>query len=255
MKIIRLKGGLGNQLFILNYALFLKKNSESVFIENVSGFFRDSYKRSNSLNKILKKQIIPSLNFLIPLFYIIKFFKKLNDKYSFSIGSLTFIEGYFQDKKYYDPKNFILLRDQLREDVEIFNDIFFYDLKNKIEKENSVIVHLRLKDYDIVDLSYYFNAIGLIKDKINNPRYIIFTDDKQKSFEIVKSLKVKNYIINSNDQITDFKLMTYGLNFILANSTFSLWAAMLSKSKNGTFIIPSEIEILGDIIPENYIKI
>ena len=47
--------------------------------------------------------------------------------------------------------------------------------------------------------------------------------------------------------------MTLANNFIIANSTFSLWASLLSNLANNSIkIAPKEILTFGDVIPNNY---
>ncbi|TNF39695.1 MAG: alpha-1,2-fucosyltransferase, partial [Bacteroidetes bacterium] len=115
-----------------------------------------------------------------------------------------------------------------------------------IQDENSVAVHVRrtdfldpkISDYSIGICSdaYYKNAIRFIKDKIENPYFIFFSDDIE---YVKKNMNTENsYFVEGNAGFEDFYLMSLCRHFILANSTFSFWAAALNNSIQKTVCVP-----------------
>ena len=253
MKIIRIKGGLGNQLFILNYALYLKSQGFKVSIDTITGFLRDSYRRYFSLNEVFDGHLIRKNNYFIILFYFLKLTRFGKKKENLKFGLIEFIEGYYQDKKYYQADIIKRLKHSLayskiQKEIQLYQGLL---------DQNAVVIHLRLRDYETISINYYKKAIEYIKDKINNPLFYVFTDDYKKAEEIVKNLKKDelNFEIISLSPTKDFLLMTKGKNFIIANSTFSFWASLLSENDTGILIAPKEICKLGEITPNNYILI
>lgn len=146
----------------------------------------------------------------------------------------------------------------------------------KITQTNSVSIHVRRGDYynnesafkihgNITTKKYYENALEFIKEKVKNPVFFVFSDE----FEWVKKnlYFFSNYgevhIIDWNkgfDSYIDLQLMSNCKHNIIANSSFSWWAAWLNKNKNKIVISPKKWvnninENKIDIIPNNWIKI
>ena len=62
------------------------------------------------------------------------------------------------------------------------------ELIEKLEMQNSVMVHIRRGDYvknnyydGICDENYYKNAIEIMKQKIENPMFFVFSDEIESS--------------------------------------------------------------------------
>ena len=71
MNCLLLKGGLGNQLFILAFYIYLKKKLKiDILLEDKIGFLLDfKYHRENELDRL--PSYIKNTNFLISLFYFL----------------------------------------------------------------------------------------------------------------------------------------------------------------------------------------
>lgn len=250
MIILRVKGGLGNQLFIINYAFFLKSMNKKVFLDTRSGFLRDSYKRKYEIDQVFNGHALVNFNLLIPLSYLVRIFSK--KKKSNFLG-IKFYEDYYQNKKFYKRSTIKYLKDKISFTVRELNIIKKYNL---ISNENSVVLHFRLVQFDNLDLNYYKKAIKKIFEKIKSPTFYVFSDDISKVSKIIETLKISNNVIlveDINSSVIEFKLMTLANNFIIANSTFSLWASLLSNLANNSIkIAPKEILTFGDVIPNNY---
>lgn len=136
----------------------------------------------------------------------------------------------------------------------------------QIQNSNSVFVHIRRGDYlsekyknkyeGTCTKEYYKKAIDLITEKMQKVRFFCFSDD----IEWVKSnLKIHAVYIDWNkgtDSPIDMFLMSNCKGGIIANSTFSYWAAMLAKDINiVTYPQKWENSNLGapDIFPNNWI--
>lgn len=268
---VELKGGLGNQLFQYATALSLSKyHGTKVFVDikklnakdEVIGTYR-KYKLKNLVNKPIVKNI--SLFDSFKVFISIKIEEKfhLMNKQIFKEKSFFYDEniwktkgniklyGNFQSYKYFENSK-TLLFDELAMDVTSFSKSFFEKF-NDISYDNSIAIHIRRGDYftnkiafevlGVLDVSYYKKAIQLIQEKIVGAKFFIFSDDINWARE---NIKVNNseiiFICNNEEEndIADFYLMQHCKHNIIANSTFSWWAAYLNPNPNKIVIAPQK---------------
>jgi hypothetical protein len=135
--------------------------------------------------------------------------------------------------------------------------------------KNSVCIHIRRSDYleytdiyHIQELSYYTKAIEYLRKISNNNVYLFFTDDPIWVKENFKIDNLTSFISSTNNVINDFIEMSNCNNFIIANSTFSFWAAQFSNNSNKIIIYPKlwfkNVEknniLINNIIPDNWIS-
>ena len=94
---------------------------------------------------------------------------------------------------------------------------------------------MRRNDYkkfnEELNIEYYEKALSIMKMKVKNFEYSVFTDDidwvkKQKIFNDAKLIHTSSD--EPLDVINTFSLMLQNYNFILANSTFSMLASFIS---------------------------
>jgi len=126
---------------------------------------------------------------------------------------------------------------EINEELDLDN----YSLKNEIINKNSIGIHVRRGDYllhkelfTILDKEYYEKAIEFVKSKVNNPVFYVFSDDRAGAKELLNNLLVNDKVIfvnnnNGSKDYLDLELMRSCKHFIMANSTFSWWAAWLSS--------------------------
>lgn len=94
----------------------------------------------------------------------------------------------------------------------------------------SVLVHVRLGDFvDLgwaVSMRYYTD---IIDEEFEGRKVVVMTDDPESPHLSVFSKYETSYA--SGDHIEQFRLMTTANNLIICPSTFSWWAAFLSKAR------------------------
>ncbi len=249
MIIIKLTGGLGNQLFQYAYgrALSLKKN-EKLMLD--TRWYHGRISRSYMLNYFNIKA------WATPLY------------------SLFFKKGYLEDTtgSWHSEKFFKEYEETIRKELTLKHSLSSkaQEFSNKITSTNSVSIHLRGGDYVTGNKSsfhgtsspeYYSKAIELIKQKVSSPHFYIFTDDLEwakqhitfpEPFTVVSEAKC-----HPQEELT---LMSSCKHNIIANSTFSWWAAWLNGNKDKIVIAPSrwfadEKANASDILPSSWIKI
>lgn len=293
MILIKLQGGLGNQMFQYAFANILaKKNKANVVIEDSiynsvekkEGFTPRSFELSifNNQYAFAKETDILSFNNLslrdrIKKKIKLNYPKKFNEEgfeYSQKADSLkspVFAIGYFQSFKYFKGfesyiKNlFVFPINQLSQEN--------IDLIPLLKKDNTVAIHIRRGDYitdkitnqfhGFCSFEYYIEAILCVASKIKNPTLVFFSDDSEWVRKNFKNLTFDTMFIDYNrgkNSWVDMFLMSICSHNIIANSSFSWWAAWLNKNPEKIVIAPQkwfaakEIDI-DSIIPEEWIKI
>ena len=213
-------GRLGNQLFQIASTIGSAKNN------NEDYYFPEWYYNKFFKNKIPSAKYFPENIFQEKTFYYSEIKIKNSD-----------LSGYFQSEKYWENH-----RDLIIEQFEFIEELIDEEKWNKIEKDCSI--HVRRTDYiqkqeyhPLQKIRYYQESIDLMK-KENCNNFLIFSDD-------INWCK-NNFIgeefifVEGQTEIQDLCLMSRCKNNIIANSSFSWWAAYLNKNKQKIIISPLE---------------
>lgn len=266
--IARLKGGLGNQLFIYAASLQLaEKYGCNLKLDKHSGFWNDKYKRSYELDLIgINKPVLNLIQSvfikIIGKFHILQSFfgckiltEKNCDSYVPEAIKYRFIilDDYFQCEKYFEA-----IAEKLISEInfKIPQDTQIKNLLTKINDTNAVCVHGRLlrayaadgskvsvSDPRIVDRDYFLDAVKRFREQLSEPHFFIFSDDPPGMSELLAlkpeecTLILHDYHRNSE---VDFGLMMKCKHFIIPNSTYSWWAAKLAQSNEKYISVPDE---------------
>ncbi len=168
-------------------------------------------------------------------------------------GEDVYITGYFLDEVYYRAS-----LDELRSCFQFDENALSErnrELLEEIASCNSVSLHIRRGDYlsktysdtfKSLSDSYYNKAIGYIKERTENPRFFIFSDDAEFAVQAFGEMDNKQVVTwnTGKDSYWDMYLMSRCRHNITANSTFSEWAGLLNGSSEAMIIYP--VEYLSD---------
>jgi hypothetical protein len=258
--ISRIKGGLGNQLYCYAAARRLSlKNNVQLIIDDVSGFKRDyqyqrkymldnfnipckiatPFERLEPFERIRRGVLKKSSNFKV--FENKKYIEQEFDDYdsrllNVKLSQDTYIDGLWQSENYFKDIKSILLEDLA---ITPPSDSKNLEIEKEIQNSESVAVHIRwfetAENSDSnTNTTYYTKAIEIMENMIDNAHYFIFSDNIEAVKKNIDFSNKKVIFINNNireeDAIWDFWLMSQCKHFILANSTFSWWAAWLSQT-------------------------
>lgn len=286
MIIVRLGGGLGNQLF--QYALgrhlsIIHQRELRIDTSGYTSTIGDPQKgirtfalshftieaKPASLNELAlfrhKRTIVDKVINKLGRFgayykkaYIIEpenlHFKFDEDLLSASLKDPVYIEGYWQSEKY-----FIDIEDVIRGE---FSFVDQQDQKNsemleKINSVNSVALHIRHGDnatavaqnHGVLPLSYYKEAIRKIAESVTDPHFFIFSDDPVWAQNNLKLEFPAEFVTHNGDEknYEDLRLMSSCKHHIVGNSTFSWWGAWLGKKSNQIVIAPRHYHIGHDV--------
>lgn len=244
MKIIEFHGGLGNQMFEYVYYKYLKNKYPKNKFYSYCPHRAMSVHYGLEIDKWFDIELPPSsvlsdfIGFLS--YWGIRIMRKLNialpwvsDDFNLDDGR-TYHEGWYQNKKYFELVGGLAFRNDLNIDEENTK------MLQLMQGTNSVSIHIRRGDYlepknmmlrgGICTKEYYDKALSIIYEKVENPTFFFFSDDP----DFVKGyFSLPNmYVVTNNKgkkSFFDMYLMAHSKNMILANSTFSCWAAYLNK--------------------------
>ena len=158
-------------------------------------------------------------------------------------SNAPYLIGLFQSYKWLEDQGTRSKMESLRLREE---GIEFRSLRDLALKEKPLVVHIRLGDYlaesefGILDVNYYRKAIQKVlaaDDKI-----WVFTNDEMLARQIFPK-EYSQYV----RWVTDTKLsssqtlelMRYGTSFVIGNSTFSWWGALLNYSHSDRIVAPT----------------
>lgn len=269
--IIQLKGGLGNQLFQFAFGFWLEKK----FKKNI---YFDARCLSNSYSprmldlqnfklweKYSEKFILNDRDFSkIPIKTYSSLLNKMNYIYNESekVNELTeFPNGHIY-KGFWQQINIVDEVIQLNREIFDFN--LNYNAINNLNfnsNGNMVGIHVRGTDYlkhgTLVNLNtqYYRLAIEKIYQTIEEPTFLVISDDLNYARKILPEIQYAEF--KGETAIQDFIAFKNCSHQIIANSTFSWWAAQLNKNSNKLIISPDKWDYLNnnDFLTEKMIKI
>jgi len=294
MKLVKFKGGLGNQLF--QYSLI--RNFEIKYnLKHIKGdfsYFNDINNDTVRLPRIKKLKVNITIASKEDVSEICKFKKSgnplglkykskiyfektFNKKYYFesdrsyrdlsTLLNYNYYDGYWQSWKYVEE-----IEDNLRKEIQPNFELSSQTKKiiAKMENENSVFIGIRRGDYlttkkDInhygsYSINYYLKAIEYIKKNVDNPIFYVFSNDIT---WVKENLDFKTDVIYRDDKeqtsdVEELFIMGTCKHAIIVNSSFYWWGAWLIENQDKIVIAPNNWFADGskiDILPQNWIKI
>lgn len=158
-----------------------------------------------------------------------------------------YLSGYFACEKYYAD----ILYD-LREKIQFppSDNPRNEELRAEMHSCNSVSLHVRRGDYlqpenvkmfgNICTTAYYRKAVEVIKERIPDAHFYLFSDDIPYVREAFGGGEYTIVDINhGRDSFYDLHLMSSCKHNICANSTFSFWGARLNPNEAKLMIRPT----------------
>ena len=280
MIIIRLKGGLGNQMFQYAFGrlLAVKNNAEVKF--EFSGDKKDTrreYKLDKFNTSVQFAGPDEAKNLQYPFGIVSRVIEKVKTivlkRYNigYEPGLLGrkngYLEGYWQSYKYLESIKDVLAKElALKEPV----DQKHKTILEKMRDTNSVCVQVRRGDY-VTDpktslehrtfgLEYYDKAFEFLKKKVANPILFVFSDDIEWCKNNLKPDLPVFFSDPAMPDYEDFALAVRCKHDIIANSSFGFWAAWLNDNPGKIVIAPKKWNNKhqkehDNLLPPEWIKI
>lgn len=264
MKIVKYIGGLGNQMFIYAFSVALRETFRQEILVDTHYYKSRNFHNGLEIERIFGIHLIEAklsdklkMSWYFPNYWIdYHLLGKLPARKNtirelpgqkFNLGLLEdssdkFYDGYWQSYQYFDSCRDIILKEFTFPNISK-EDKLNFELNERLKnEENSVGIHIRRGDYlknwkyrGLCGIDYYQKAIAYILEHIKSPKFFLFSDDIDWVKENISPL-LKGYdvtFVNWNHSINSYKdmqLMAMCKNLIIANSSFSWWAAYLNQN-------------------------
>ena len=285
---MRIKGGLGNQLFQYAAAYALSKRLDQPFQFNPAftatmtarGYkfpelMVDAEKIVNDNELSLKVRLLKNayINKAVRILNLSKhkcanglYFLETRDTWQPDFFTITapnlYVDGYFQSEEYFKQYRDELLR-QFQPRYEAESD--YVEVMNRIQHCNAVAVHVRRSDFKkdnnpfhyLLTEDYYRRAVDYIRAHVTDPVFFRFSDDMEWVKENIGDAHdfVFVSIKTSHGDIDDMMLMKHCNHIITANSTFSWWAAWLNEHDDAIRVVPEQPYGMDGMIPDMWVKL
>src|SRR6266496_4880131 len=266
MIIIKLDGGMGNQLFQYAAGKYLslkldtnlkldcdtysenKQRQYSLHHFNTEEIFCTKREKKMLKRKEYFRNKLKMIGFSTSAYW----WTEPNPGYHDYIQHLTgnvYLEGFWQSEKYFKPiENIIRNEFMVKESPSELNRHYL----DEIGYVNAVSLHVRRGDYvsdevtnavhGVCGIDYYREAINRMASDVNDPHFFIFSDD----MEWTKvNLSIDRYPVtyidhNAAADYEDLRLMYSCKHHIIANSSFSWWGAWLNNYTEKKVIAPKK---------------
>lgn len=244
MNVFWFKDGLGNQLFQYAASKMLEQRHGPIAYD--ISFYQSDYNVQGK--EFLTKE------FLLPYFVDDLQYAEIGDRPRVAEWEYdpnqeyneVFFYGDWQKASYFkDIKLDIHLKEECISDV-------MQRIAEEMSQCNSVAVHVRRTDYRVFNwllpYEYYGRAEAKIRECVKDPVFYIFSDD----MDYVKTNPPVGGTVRyiHTDPVGDFWLMSKCKHQIIANSTFSFWAAYLNENPEKVVVFPRKW-VIG-LYPINY---
>ena len=262
--VVVLKGGMGNQLFQFFTGLELSRRTGRGIALDLTELDKDR-KRDFALESVINDERFKEITIFqkneafprpcgcgAPHHILEKSFHYTN--FEIPEDRCLRLDGYWQSWKYFVQIN-----------KEIPN---YFDTLSEIERFSGVTIHVRGGDmlretqhflfHGVLTKEYYEKALSLFPGK----KIRVITDDVEYAQEIFhKKMGLQVEIVSSTNTVLDFMQLRNSEHLIIANSTFSWWAAFVGSSKSviapRAWFSPEGLEKndISDLFPTQWILV
>lgn len=243
--VVNIKGGLGNQLFQAAFGLVMAQVFDADLRLLDEHFKIDTYGRAFLLDefptlrglvagspRLAASQVVQELTSAGPAEMVMRISAALE------AADEVLLDGYWQNPAYYRGfDSMVRAATDFHAPLEVAAEI------DTIQRLGAIGVHVRRSEYGhlgLVRAQYYIDSIQRIRSMRNqNCPAIVFTDEPNFSRHVFSA--VPNCVVisgNTSAPLADFARLTACRDFVIANSSFSWWAAWRGSSPDSIVVAP-----------------
>ena len=305
--VIVLTGGLGNQLFQIQYAMNLKQltgckiffdvtlgqprgvngvpdsfyfgipgeimksNKTWLAMKTSNSLLRSGYSPSTLESRFLTRKVI---SFVASVLLSIHYRRLVHasspnnlgfDQRYTPKGRRVLVVGYFQSYRYslHGVTPLTLMRNPL-----YHGDKLVEKFRQEAANEKPVVIHVRRGDYKteesfgLLGPKYYEESIKYLSKLGKVGKIWLFSDEPNEALQMIPAeyhgLTRLIPEVNNSPALT-LEVMRMGSNYIIANSTFSWWAAYSAHSAEAHIVAPNTwfktLPTPSELLPEKWVKV
>ncbi len=186
-----------------------------------------------------------------------------------SVAERCVLMGYWQSEKYFASAASAIRRDFTFATAPSSRNAA---LQAEIASCNAVSLHIRRGDYvqnaralathGLCPPDYYRAAIRHFVDRIESPRFFVFSDDIPWVSENLHIAAAHVYVDHNQgpESYNDMRLMSHCRHHVIANSSFSWWSAWLNARPDKIVVAPSRwfadtTKDTQDLLPASWLRI
>jgi len=252
--IVRLTGGLGNQLFgyAFGRALSLRRKEPVQFhwARSTWDYALDKY----NVDVVAVERYVDRLYTELSFGFDGKALGQPSDAYLY---------GYWQSERYFSDYAHLIRPELTLKNVYPALTV----TGNVLAAEESVFIHVRRGDYlnkgtadfhGNLGVDYYAQALYYVWEKVQNPKFYVFSDDPIYCRTLFPEFEIASF--SGSSQHDDLYLMSKCRHGIGANSSFSWWANWLGDRSDRVCVFPkkwfaNEATDTTDLIPRRWVRI
>jgi hypothetical protein len=257
---VRLEGGLGNQLFqyAAGRSLALRHGTELLLDTSTLQRYKrsvtprqfelDSFLHLGRMATVHEARFLPWMHRIAAISHWVSPWRTYVEKgLSFnadfaSLPDQTYLVGYWQSFRYFSHISKLLI-DELKP-LDVLSEASEV-VAEQIDTCTSVALHVRRGDYvslasaanfhGALSKSYYESALSYVRERVLNPKYFVFSDDPEWCRKNLPSNNTMIFVGHNAgpDAWQDLMLMSRCHHHIIANSSFSWWAAWMADQRWG----------------------
>lgn len=270
MIIIRLKGGLGNQLFQYALGRAIAERSGRELKLDVSSYASDALRAFRLQHLSIRAQLAtpaeiealnpPKAHYLRWCAVRIRQALSPRRRHSYikerafafdpevlDADGPVYLNGYWQSPRYFADVE-ATLAEEFRPHEAL--PAAAAELAEEMNRANAVSLHVRRGDYvsnpqalklhGALALAYYERATTWVAERIDTPHFYVFSDAPDWVRAHLRIAGTTTFVAErcSNADFHDLTLMSRCRHHVLANSSFSWWGAWLNRSPDSLVVAP-----------------
>jgi hypothetical protein len=292
MILVRLDGGLGNQMFQYAFGRSLSIRHDSQLKLDVTPFslppprkghhvprnydldvfdIEANFATTEEINRFSKYTSSDLLDKLLRKLFGFKKTVLLEPHFHFSSIAYNapddrYLIGYWQSPLYFGE-----IEDKLRSDFTFRCPLSekASQMLTRINAENSICLNVRRGDFVVnsfhgsYGMEYFGQADEILRGRVTDRHYFVFSDDIEWCVDNIKFASPVTYVTHdyAGPKFADYlRLMSACKHFVIPNSSFAWWAVWFNRNDDKIVIAPklwfqdSSIDS-SDLIPSDWIRI
>lgn len=272
MRLIKMTGGLGNQMFIYAFYLQMKRLHPATRID-LSDMMHYRVHNGYELHRVFPRLVADEFCINQPLKKVLEFlfFKTILERhqptdtlrpfYGSRLWPLIYFKGFYQSERFFEDVAADVRR-AFTFDTALASEPTRTMLATINADPLAVSLHVRRGDYTnpsvwrttgcVCAEPYYSNAIALVEERLKAqgqaPHFYVFSDDIEWVRQNLK-LTDATYVDwnHAADSWQDMLLMSHCRHNVICNSTFSWWGAWLNAHADKLVVCPSRWSAVSDM--------